>query len=173
MRYAMVRLCLAGVVAATSTTAARGDGGALRACERVGPYQIAVFTSPTPLRAGFVDISVLVQDAATGALATDVQVVVRVGARHYPATTGAATNKLFRAAHFEWPTPERCAVEISVEGPRGAAAVHLDVEVAAALPRWQEMWPWFSWPALAIALFVGHQAATRRRCQSGAAAIDG
>jgi hypothetical protein len=31
------------------------------------------------------------------------------------------------------------------------------------LPRWREMWPWFGWPALAIALFGIHQALSRRR----------
>ncbi len=45
---------------------ARADGGAVRLRQRSGGYQIAVFTEPTPLRAGPVDVSVLVQDAETG-----------------------------------------------------------------------------------------------------------
>src|SRR6266566_3607186 len=79
---------------------ARADGGALRLRERAGDYQVAVFTSPTPFRAGPVDFSVLVQDAATGECVPEARVTVRLkapaGGRalEYPATTEAATNKL-------------------------------------------------------------------------------
>ena len=48
--------------------AARGDGGTVRLSRCEGGYRITVFTAPTPFRAGPVDISVLVQDAATGEL---------------------------------------------------------------------------------------------------------
>src|SRR5436190_16541197 len=89
----------------------KADGGAVRLRERAGAYQIAVFTSPTPLRAGPVDFSVLVQDAATGAWTPDAQVIVRLTARgtghvlECPATAEAATNKLYRAAVFHFPAP--------------------------------------------------------------------
>ena len=55
---------------------ARADGGAVRLRQRAGGYQIAVFTSPTPFRAGPVDVSVLVQDAATGECVPEAQVTV-------------------------------------------------------------------------------------------------
>ena len=58
------------------TSLARADGGAVRLRERAGGYQIAVFTSPTPFRAGTVDISVLVQDAATGECVPEARVTV-------------------------------------------------------------------------------------------------
>src|SRR5205807_10591008 len=86
---------------------ARADGGAVRLCERAGNYQIAVFTTPTPFRAGPVDVSVLLQDAATGECTPQARVTLRLTARgsgrvlEYPATTGAASNKLFHAAAFE------------------------------------------------------------------------
>jgi hypothetical protein len=88
------------------------DGGALRLSGTAGGYRISVFTAPTPFRAGPVDVSVLVQDASTGNPATQVPVTIRMTrsgglALEYPATTAAATNKLFRAAQFElaWPAP--------------------------------------------------------------------
>src|SRR6516225_11891006 len=74
---------------------ARADGGAVRLRERVGGYQIAVFTSPTPFRAGPVDVSVLVQDAATEECVPDARVTLRLMARgtgrvqEHPATTEA------------------------------------------------------------------------------------
>src|SRR5215831_20221905 len=90
---------------------ARADGGAVRLREKTGGYQLTVFTSPTPLRAGPVDVSVLVQDAATEEYVPNARVTVRLTARgtgqvlEYPATGEAATNKLLRAAEFQLPEP--------------------------------------------------------------------
>ena len=56
-------------VLATSWAMAQADGGRICVSERAGPWQIAVFTSPTPPSLGLVDVSVLVQDEATHQLA--------------------------------------------------------------------------------------------------------
>jgi hypothetical protein len=110
--------------------------------ERAGAYQVTVFTSPTPLRAGLVDVSVLVQEAATGACLPQARVNLRLTSRgtgdvlELPATTEAATNKLLRAAAFQLPHAGRWDVED---------------------------WPWFSWPAGAVALFAVHAMLARRR----------
>src|SRR5689334_17540453 len=86
---------------------AMADGGTVRLSEQQGGYSITVFTSPTVVRAGPVDISVLVQDAATGERAAGVQVTITATRRGStdvafdgPATTEAATNKLYYAAVF-------------------------------------------------------------------------
>src|SRR5688572_20861731 len=86
------------------------DGGQLRLIERHGNLQIAVFTSPNPLRAGPVDISVLVQDARTGQPIDYANVYVQIARSDQtgkpivaPATAAAATNKLMRAALVELP----------------------------------------------------------------------
>ena len=42
-----------------SSSLARADGGAVRLRQRAGGYQIAVFTSPTPFRAGPVDLALI------------------------------------------------------------------------------------------------------------------
>src|SRR5262245_52718855 len=87
----------------------RADGGAVRLREQAGAYQVTVFTSPTPLRAGPVDLSVLVQDAATKECVPEARVAVRLTARgtgealECPATSEAATNKLLQAAIFQLP----------------------------------------------------------------------
>src|SRR5262249_38640230 len=98
----------------------RADGGTLRLLERAGNYQVAVFTSPTPLRAGPVDVSVLVQDAATGECLPQAHVTVRLKAAvtgrnlEYPATTEGTTNRLFRAACFDLPEPGWWDMEVAV-----------------------------------------------------------
>jgi hypothetical protein len=146
----------------------RADGGAVRLSERQADYRITVFTAPTPLRAGPVDISVLVQDARTGRPAPQARVTVRAAPRgrpreaiSQPATSEAATNKLLRAAVFEMPEPGWWEVEVDVEGERGSARARFEVEAAEAAPRWLTLWPWLGWPAVAILVFGIHQWLTR------------
>jgi len=144
--------------------AARGDGGTVRLSEQLGGYQITVFTAPTPLRAGPVDISVFVQDRASGEPVEEVRVVVRVApvdrpdeSLIQPATTAAATNKLFRSAIFELPSAGRWEVNITIEGPTGPAQSRFEIEAGEPMPHWLAIWPWISWPAIVIALFGVHQ----------------
>jgi hypothetical protein len=147
----------------------RADGGAVRLREQVGAYQVTVFTSPTPFRAGPVDISVLVQEAATGECVPEARVTVRLTTRgtgnvlDYLATTEAATNKLFHAAVFQLPESGWWDVEVAVEGSHGSALLRFGVQADEPLPRWLELWPWFAWPVLAIAFFGLHQILVRRR----------
>jgi hypothetical protein len=147
----------------------RADGGAIRLSQKSGGYRIAVFTSPTPLRAGLVDVSVLVQDAVTGECVPEAQVTVRLkrpdSARFltFPATSAAATNRLFQAAFFELPGPGRWNAEVAVEGPHGPARIEFGLEADEALPRWLELGPWFAWPTLVVGLFAVHRMLVRRR----------
>ena len=147
---------------------ARADGGVVRLRERAGAYQVTVFTAPTPLCAGPVDVSVLVQDAATGEYVPEARVTVRLTARgtgevlEYPATAAAATNQLFHAAVFQLPQPGRWDVAVAVKGPHGEARLRFAVEADEPPPAWLELWPWFAWPALAVALFGLHRALVRR-----------
>ena len=147
----------------------RADGGAVRLSERAGAYQVTVFTAPTPFRAGPVDVSAVVQDSATGQYMLEAQVTVRLTARdtgdvlEYPATAAAATNKLFHAAVFQLPEPGWWDVDIAIEGPHGPALLQFGVEADEPPPRWLELWPWFSWPALAVAFFGVHRVLVRRK----------
>jgi hypothetical protein len=151
---------------------AAADGGTVRLSEQKGKYSISVLTAPTPVRVGTVDISVLVQEAATGELAPEVQVIINAVRRgspgvalHHPATAGAATNKLYYAATFDLPEPGWYSVEVSIDGALGKAHVRFDLEAAEPPPRWLTMWPWVGWPVLAIMLFSIHQLLVRWRCR--------
>jgi hypothetical protein len=165
----IVMLALLACLTFHPSSIARADGGAVRLRQRSGGYQIAVFTSPTPFRAGPVDVSVLVQDATTGECVPEAQVTVCLEAPgagrdlECPATTEAATNKLFHAAVFELTEPGRWDVNVAVEGPHGRALLRFGIEADGPAPRWLELWPWFTWPALVVALFGLHQALIRRR----------
>jgi hypothetical protein len=148
----------------------RADGGAIRLSEQRGSYRITVFTAPTPLRAGPVDISVLVQEAATGEPVSGVQVIIKAEwhgfprvVRQHPATTEAATNKLYYAATFDLPEPGWYSVEVSIEGAMGEAQVCFELDAVDPAPPWLAMWPWVGWPVLAILLFGIHQLLVRWR----------
>jgi hypothetical protein len=148
---------------------ARADGGTLRLRQQAGGYQITVFTAPTPLCAGPVDISVLVLDDATGEPLPAARVVVRLTAcgsgdvREHTADAVATTNKLFRSAVIELPKSGWWDVEVAVTGPRGGAVVQFALEADEPPPPWRDLWPWLAWPALAVALFALHQRTTCRR----------
>jgi hypothetical protein len=149
---------------------AMADGGAIRLFEQKGNYQIAVFTAPTPLRAGPVDISVLIQDAATRKPVSDVDVTIKAMRRgqpdvsiRRPATIEAATNKLFQAATFEPHEPGWWDLEVSIDGPLGMTQARFDVEAAKPLPRYLTMGWWIGWPVLPILLFSLHQLVLQAR----------
>ncbi|QDU28231.1 hypothetical protein ETAA8_33310 [Anatilimnocola aggregata] len=144
---------------------ASADGGTVRLLERRGSQTITVFTSPAPLRAGIIDVSVLVQDQTGTVAMREVAIEVVAQPRDHsgpiirlPATTDAATNKLLRAAKFNLPHSGWWQVEVVMHSPnQPTERFHFDVEVAPAQPRWVTFWPWFTWPILAIVLFAWHQ----------------
>jgi hypothetical protein len=116
-------LVLAALVVAPPLLA---NGGTVRISrEVVGPYLVSVFTSPTPLRTGEVDVSVLVQDAAAESV-LDVAVMVQaipVDADAQPirveATRQQATNKLFKAAKFDVRAEGVWELRVRVGGAEG------------------------------------------------------
>jgi hypothetical protein len=146
------------------------DGGAVRLSRHIGNYRITVFTSPNPLRAGPVDVSVFVQDAGTGRPVLDARIVVRASPRENPdiiiqqsATTDTAANKLFQAAIFDLPEPGWWDVNIFVEGLDAPIEVQFEMEASEALPRAWEMAPWAAWPAVVVVLFCVHKWLVERK----------
>lgn len=146
----------------------------MRLSERKGGYQITVFTSPTPLRAGPVDIGVFVRDAVTDEPMAECDIVVRAAPRGFPddaiqqpATTASATNKLFQAAVFDLPASGWWDVVIRIEGRREPVEVSFAMEADEPLPRFWEMAPWIVWPIGAILLFLVHKRLVRLKSRRG------
>lgn len=140
---------------------ARGDGGKVRVSRRAGPYLVTVFTTPTPLRAGLADISVLVQDPKTEEIASDVNVNVLVKvadssqpSRSYRASLGQATNKLLRAVTVQFLSSGSWTVTVIVKGPPGGGQLKFTANVLEAPPPWRKRLPWIAWPLLPIGLFA-------------------
>jgi hypothetical protein len=120
-----------------------------------------------------------VQEAATGEPASGLLLSITTrkyggGEICHPATTQAATNKLYYAATFDLPEPGWYSVEVSIIGPgpiipgsfagrtaKGATNVGFDVEAAEPLPPALTVLPWVGWPLAAISLFAIHQLLVR------------
>ena len=165
-----VGLIVVGFLVGLRGAAARADGGKLRFADRLGDHRVTVFTSPTPLRAGPVDVSVFVQDAETNELALDARVVVTATSQDRPAislrelaTTAAATNKLLQAANFDIPQPGSWALTVDIVSPRDTAQARLAVDVARPMPHVAAWVPWICWPLAPILLFGLHQMLVFRR----------
>jgi hypothetical protein len=130
------------------TAPALANGGTVRISRApVGPWFVTVYSSPTPLRTGEVDISTLVQDSADTVL--DVPITVLATAVdtqaepvHMAATRRQATNKLFKAAKFDIDVPGRWAFRVRVgaaadgrDGPGGEVAFEADVARGTIMDR--------------------------------------
>ncbi|HEV8060060.1 MAG TPA: hypothetical protein VGP68_09315 [Gemmataceae bacterium] len=162
-------IILLGVVI-VSPSFARADGGTVRLSEAVGSYRVSLFTSPVPFRAGLVDISVMVQDAANSRPIPEARITLKMWPLERPseaiiqkASATAATNKLLEAAVFELPEPGWWELHVTIEGPLGHAEAHCQVEAAEPWPPWLTLFPWIAWPVLPIALFGIHLILARRR----------
>jgi hypothetical protein len=146
-----------------------GDGGALILQQRAGSFDFSVFATPSPLRAGRADFSVLVQDAKTQDVVLDGAIdldFTRAGEEDIraKATPGQATNKLLYAATVEiprageWDLGARCRI-------RGEDSVlHGTVSVLPPEPPLLTYWPYFLVVPLAIFLFaLNHWLKSKRR----------
>ncbi len=115
------------------------NGGTIQVPEQpVGPYLVTVSTSPSPFRAGPVDISVYVANTQ-GNRIDDAQVMITTeplghtaSGGSYPATRDQADIKDFYAAKFNLPAPGRWRITVDVQGPQGGGATAFEVEAGSA-----------------------------------------
>ena len=164
---ALTVVCLALLIGRNEV---RADGGTLQFYGRRGDRVVSVFTTPSPLRVGPADLSVLVQQAETGRAMTDVSVEVLAYPLDQPdsrksavATSGAATNKLLRAATLELHRGGRWHVDLIVEGLAPNPPIEFEMEVADATAPWLQLSLWIGWPLLPIALYAIQQIRLKRQ----------
>ncbi|MCC9606472.1 hypothetical protein LOC68_17690 [Blastopirellula sp. JC732] len=142
------------------------DGGKVQLRREVAPYQVTIFTSPTPLRAGPVDLSILVQDAA-GNVVNDIQIDFRLKSESGviltpPASQATSTNKLLQSAKFILPEKGAWQVQTTITGK---ATADIDFEIIAAEAR--SDWGTAGWmlllPMAIVALFVMRERLVQRQ----------
>ncbi|TWT38712.1 hypothetical protein [Blastopirellula retiformator] len=151
------KIIVAVILGIAYQQAALADGGKVQLRRQMDPYQLTIFTSPTPLRAGPVDISVLVQDAE-GQVASDVQIELQLTSESGailtpPVSQATATNKLLQSAKFVLPEAGVWQVEAEIAGE---ATVDLNFEITAAKAHsdWQTAGWMLLLPVALVALFI-------------------
>ena len=97
---------------------------------------MTVYTDPTPIMTGVVDVSALVEQPNSTDLVEDASVSVvaqptdgSLPARTFAATHEQATNKLFYAANVQLPAAGRWQFTIHVEGAAGQGEVSFGADV--------------------------------------------
>ena len=161
----------------------RADGGAILARKTINGLGLTVFASPAPLRAGPVDVSVLVQDGETSVLDATVEVAwlasafsapewlppcctMETGAEKIPAIRAHSNNRLLYSAIVPMKSSGPSKLVISVAQGGREAFLSCDIEVRPPLPPAVVFWPWLVFPPVAIAGFVLHQNLLRSRQKS-------
>ena len=139
-RTTLVRASIAAstltIVALALAGRALANGGTVRISnERTGPYDVTVFTDPSPLQAGPVDVSVMVLRAGTDVIVGEASILItpepldgQPGPGTYPATREAATNKLLYATKFSLPSPGRWRFVVAITSEDGVATTSFDAD---------------------------------------------
>lgn len=130
--------------------------------QKTNSLLITVFAAPAPLRAGPVDVSVLIQNIENDqpVLDAQVQIILRsesgVTVRAI-ATRAEAKNKLLYATLVNLAESGRWLIDVEVKQGTGDSKVAGSLVVAQALPFLLGYWRWLALPPIAIAVFVLNQ----------------
>ena len=165
MRWRPGRLTLLACVA---TTALYADGGTLQLRQTAGPLVLSVFTAPALIRAGNVDFSVLVQNAAglDPVLGANVEVRAENGAGivvSKAATHENAQNKLLYATSLNLPTPGEWQFTVRIRQQGLTEQISGKLVVASGEPRFLAHWPQWAFVPVLLLLFGLHQSLKARQ----------
>ena len=137
------------------------DGGAILLRQESGPLAITAFASPSPLLAGPVDISVLVQDreSLSALLDADVTLHLSHGASEVTvkATRAQAQNKLLYAASVNLPDAGEWKYSITVQRGSAQTAVSGSAILLTAQAGLSSHWAAIAAAPACILLFALHQ----------------
>lgn len=134
-------LLLAGLV--VPSAGAHGGGTPQLVNESAGPYWISVWTSPEPVRAGEMHVTVAVSEPGSGqeagppVLGAGVRLQLRPQSANYAPLSARATNeqsanRLFYEADLTVPDAGRWDAQIMVEGPQGSGQATFTLQVLPA-----------------------------------------
>jgi hypothetical protein len=159
------------------------DGGAILARQTINGLGLTVFASPAPLRAGPVDVSVLVQKDERTVLDAAVEVAwsaspssspewmppcctMESGTARIPAVRAHSNNRLLYSAIVPMRSsgPSKLVIKVTQGGRE--ALLSCDLEVRPPLPPALSFWPWLVFPPIAIAGFALHQNLIKSRQKS-------
>lgn len=166
-QVAMVMLFVV-ITCVTFIPVATADGGALQFTRSAGLFTITVFTTPSPLRAGPVDISLMIQSSDNQQPVLDCVANVQLrkeGSRSIgsEATHQVSQNKLFYAASMNVTESGVWELEVTIWHGDASANVSGPITVAPSNPVLYGYWRSLAVPPLFILLFALNQWLKRRR----------
>ncbi len=141
------------------------DGGEVLSRQESGPFVITVFAAPVPLRAGPIDLTVLVQTRDALEPVLDAEVSIRLdGASQMQAAASRskAQNKLLYAAALHLPQPGEWKYTVSVHSVVGAAVISGGFQASQPAPPLASYAFYLAIPLVLIAIFVLHQWLSQR-----------
>jgi hypothetical protein len=149
-----------------------------------GGYRIDLIAYPAPLRVGDGFFSVLVRDPGTGAVRSDLGVVIEIrsadegaapGARAFPAETGKHPG--FYSARIPLTDQGLGLATIRVTsgaGAREGGALDVGFDVLLPAKPWRDHAGAIAFPFGLLAIFVWHQRRSHgRQAKQGASRVDG
>lgn len=149
---------------------AQADGGRLVRVDRTHGWIVSIFLAPDPPRVGPIDVSVLVQEEASGTVVADAAIAVTLTSQgdpsitlSAPASRQQATNKLLQSALLVAPGPGDWVGTVHCSAGNDEAEIPFALHVDAAPPAWTKVAPWFLWPLAAAMVFVAHRTLGRER----------
>jgi hypothetical protein len=171
---ALIKLC----VIAFSAAALWADGGKVEFQKRAGNLNITLFSTPSPVRVGAADLSVMVQKVGDQTPVLDAAVMIHLAKQDKqnitevvaPASHAKATNKMLYAASMNVPSAGVWRAEVDVRQASEDAMVTGDINVLPPEPPLLTYWPYFALVPLVLLLFVFNRWLRRRRNALTAAA---
>lgn len=153
---------LAPVLLLICTNLLKADSGVMQFRKEAGPFLVTLFSSPSPLRAGPADLSVLVESAQTRTPILDAAVSLHLRSESgreadAGATHEQATNKLLYAALPTIPGPGTWEVQVMVSRQTTLAKAVGSIQVLPAPPAIVHYWPYFAIVPCLIGLFILNQ----------------
>jgi hypothetical protein len=152
-----------------AAVAARADGGRLQLRQAAGPFVVSLFTTPETLAVGPADLSVMVEEQASGNVLLDADVVITLTSQDAGAASvvahlshAHATNRLLQDAVVELPRGGRWHVVIHIREAGRGASMATDLTVANYSARRGTVWLFAVLPICGIVLFAWVQMMKRR-----------
>jgi hypothetical protein len=141
----------------------RADGGAIVLQKRSGPFILTLFSDPSPVRVGRVDLSVMCQKADDNSPILDAAVLLHLrrpsnGSQivefTLPAKHDNASNKLLYATAVDLPSPGAWRVIVDVKQKDTEASLMGTMTVLEKQAAIVTYWPFFVIVPLAALLFA-------------------
>ena len=172
----LVRIILVTILGLLMATSTAADTGQLREVFAQDGLRVLVFTSPTPLRSGPVEVAALVTEERGGAPVTDFEFILRVRRPEWEPGTPSLIigggyepgDSFAQKAMFDLPGEGDWVFEVEVEVGVRVARTELMVIAGEPMPEWWDLLPYILL-CVPFAMLVVARDHLQRGARSGAA----